>query len=462
LGIETSWLLVVGGSLFTAILLLALTIVRLRYVQRSEHALREAREQAQSYLDAAGVFLVGIDLDGRVLLINRRGAEILGRAEDEVLYRDWFETFVPQDVRVAARAGFAEFVAHAVECGHPLSPTEYPIVDASGGRHLMSWNRSVVRGADGLIASVLSSGEDVTERRHIERQLQFESYLLDSVSDSIIIHEPGGRLLYVNSAAAEMRGMTREELMARDFSSLVAEEYRGLTDQYRDALAEGDAVTFETGHVAADGSTMVLEVHAALVEYEGHGAVASVGRDITARRRDEARIREMAFHDPLTGLANRMLFNDRIELALRQARRRKTAVAILFMDFDHFKKTNDTYGHLAGDRLLALAGNRISDRVRSSDTVARFGGDEFAVVLPDVESLADARAVAESILKVLELPFDLEGASVRMPASIGVAYSPDGAISATEITRLADAAMYAAKNEGRGRMVAHSASGASG
>lgn len=399
------------------------------------------------------MILIGVDFDAKVLLINSTGCELLHTCESEVIGLDWFDSFVPADAREQARASFLAFARHEENGERPETVAEYEVVDALGTHRLIAWNRSLVRDADGVPVSVLSSGEDVTERRQIEHQLQFESYLLDSVSDSIMIHDHTGRILYANSAAAEMRGLTREELMARQIPSLVSPEFAGTYELHRDALQRGEPVIFETGHVRADGTVLPLEVHAAMIEYRGARAIASVGRDITERLQTEERIREMAFHDSLTGLANRMLFNDRLEIALGLARRRQHPVAVLFMDFDRFKETNDTYGHQAGDRLLAFAASRISARVRATDTVARFGGDEFAVVLHDIASADDARAVGESILGELQQPFELEGNAVRMPASIGVAVSLDGDVTADEIMRLADAAMYAAKHAGRGRIV---------
>ena len=203
---------------------------------------------------------------------------------------------------------------------------------------------------------MLSSGQDITERRRVERQLQFESYLLDNVSDSIIIHDIEGTILYSNSSAAKMRGLA-EELMARNFTSLVAPEYLDREPEVRVAPDSKEPVTYEVGYLRADGSTMLLEVRATAVEYEGHCAVASVGRDITERRQSEQKIRHMAFHDPLTGLANRLLFDERLNHALLMAKRRSKPLGLIFFDLDNFKELNDEFGHLVGDRVLAMVAN---------------------------------------------------------------------------------------------------------
>ena len=175
-------------------------------------------------------------------------------------------------------------------------------------------------------------------------------------------------------------------------------------------------------------------------------------RDITESRALEEQLRHQAFHDSLTGIPNRQLFTDRVNHAFRRSVRDRAAIAVLFIDLDNFKSINDTQGHSVGDDVLKVMANRLAVCARDGDTLARFGGDEFAVLLEDLKSLEDAEAAAERIIEELRLPFDVGGLSVTISASIGVSGGAD-ATSPSELMRNADVAMYVAKSDGRGRKV---------
>ncbi len=155
--------------------------------------------------------------------------------------------------------------------------------------------------------------------------------------------------------------------------------------------------------------------------------------------------------DELTGLPNRTLLADRLEQALSLARRRDASVALLFVDLDKFKPVNDTHGHAAGDQLLRSAASRMSDTVRASDTVARFGGDEFIIVLPDVNSAAEAEQVADKIMAAIRVPFSINNDTLALGCSIGIALYPDHASTTESLHQMADRALYQAKSQGRDR-----------
>ncbi|GAA0734574.1 diguanylate cyclase [Dactylosporangium roseum] len=187
-------------------------------------------------------------------------------------------------------------------------------------------------------------------------------------------------------------------------------------------------------------------------------ATAALRKDIERRQETEARLRErehelqhLAFHDPLTGLANRVLFYERVQHALLTHARERHRFAVLFVDLDGFKQVNDSLGHAAGDDVLREVATRLRNCVRASDTVARFGGDEFAVLAEHLATETDAQATANRIVKVVAKPFELYGTPAHISASVGVALS--GAGDADEILREADEAMYRAKSTGKGRYV---------
>jgi diguanylate cyclase (GGDEF)-like protein len=174
--------------------------------------------------------------------------------------------------------------------------------------------------------------------------------------------------------------------------------------------------------------------------------------DIDARKLQEDQIRHQAHHDMLTGLPNRLLFGDRLQQAFLASQREGHSLAVIFFDLDKFKPVNDSYGHAVGDVLLQQAAARLRTTLRASDTLARLGGDEFVVLLPRVANAADARKVAEDILRELTRPFMTEGFTLHISASLGVAVSPDCGEDADTLLRCADGAMYDAKLQGRGRV----------
>lgn len=171
--------------------------------------------------------------------------------------------------------------------------------------------------------------------------------------------------------------------------------------------------------------------------------------DVTERTRSEERIRELAFHDGLTGLPNRLLLADRLEQAIATSERNQTKVGVLFLDLDEFKRVNDTHGHVAGDELLRRMARRLGGCLRSNDTLARYAGDEFVAVLIDLVRPDEAAAIATRMLEAAAEPFDIGGSAVRVGASIGIAISPQDGSTANQLLNHADTAMYRAKGRGK-------------
>ena len=283
----------------------------------------------------------------------------------------------------------------------------------------------------------LAIAVDATKRRHaaarIAQLARTNAVILDSVGEGIVGLDGDGRITFANRAAGH--------LLHRDPNAMLGEPLQPIALAHQ----EGDATL-----VRADGTTFPVDYECVPIR-ENDAAVGAVVafRDVSERRRLEAELVHQAFHDALTGLANRALFRDRVEHALTRTGRNSDHVAVCFLDLDNFKAVNDGLGHEAGDRLLCVVATRLVGATRTHDTVARLGGDEFALLLEGVRDDAEALAIIDRVESAMRLPMSLEGKAVSISASTGIARGGPDAL-AEELLRNADVAMYRAKARGGG------------
>lgn len=294
-----------------------------------------------------------------------------------------------------------------------------------------------------------------SERRH--RQL------LEAANEGICVIQDGV-FRFVNRRFGEMSGHRPADLLDKPLFVVVAPEDAELARERHRARIAGaaDELRYEIRGLTAGGAVRWWEVGGVAIRWQGRPATLNFVTDVTERRALEEDIRKLAFHDPLTGLPNRRLLVDRLQVAIAGCRRNGGTGALMFVDLDHFKRLNDTHGHEAGDRLLSAVGARLRNVVRATDTVARFGGDEFVLLFPTLDpALGDSRQAAQAlalkILGVLEEEHQLEVADAdagvrqvtcRSPGSLGVALF-DADATADAVMQAADRAMYRAKHAGR-------------
>jgi diguanylate cyclase (GGDEF)-like protein/PAS domain S-box-containing protein len=280
---------------------------------------------------------------------------------------------------------------------------------------------------------------------------------LESIGDAVISTDFRGQITFLNAAAQRITGWTQTDAAGR----LIDEVVFLVDAQTRDhcpcpttkAIIEDRTLTIEGPCmlVRRDGTDLAIEQSASPI-HDKHGGVIGavlVVHDVSVARSLANKLARSALHDPLTDLPNRALLADRVEQALTLAHRYSTAVAVLFIDLDHFKSVNDTLGHDVGDALLCDVTQRLLHCVRSSDTVSRIGGDEFVVLLAGASQPEDAAACAEKLLRALNLPYDVAGHRLNITASIGIARFPQDAPNGDILLKRADTAMYQAKLSGR-------------
>ena len=308
------------------------------------------------------------------------------------------------------------------------------------------------------------------ENRHIAWQLESSErkyrYLVDSSPDIIYTLDHEGRFTFVNDRVQQLLGFSREELIGEHYSVLIQEDdvlranyvfnegrgdyrlSRNVELRLKSRHAKGEVRTFTHELMTISFNASDTSPEPDLTQRELFGTYG-VARDITDRKRADELITYQAYHDILTDLPNRVLFKDRLGLAVLQAKRNDASLALMFIDLDRFKLVNDTLGHAIGDKLLQQAAVRLKACLRSGDTLARLGGDEFTAVLPELSDRQDAVLIAEKFLECLRQPFQLAGQSVHISASIGIAIYPGDGESTDELIRNSDIAMYQMKAEGK-------------
>jgi diguanylate cyclase (GGDEF)-like protein/PAS domain S-box-containing protein len=301
----------------------------------------------------------------------------------------------------------------------------------------------------------------------LENSEKLYRYLVDSSPDIIYTLNHEGRFTFVNDRAYQLLGFSREELIGKHYSILVHEEdlerARYVFNERRvDERASRNVELRLKCHSGGNqdrtfnNTLMTISLNSIGMHVPDHDVKTleffgtyGVARDITDRKRAEEVISYQAYHDILTDLPNRMLFKDRLGLAVIQAKRKLTELAVMFIDLDRFKLVNDTLGHVKGDELLQQVSLRLKDCLRRGDTLARQGGDEFTIVLPELRDRDDAKLIADKFLECLHKPFDLDGHEVHISASIGIAIYPCDGESIDELLRHADIAMYQVKALGK-------------
>ena len=287
------------------------------------------------------------------------------------------------------------------------------------------------------------------------RGLEPDLSLLELLPEGVLLCDSNGRIVYANRRLEAMTGYRQGGLVGRTVEVLVPDGVRAAHRKHRDEYQSRPrprsmgSVDHDYAVRRADGSTFSADIALGPLERAGGRQVIAVVRDITDRKHLEAALAHRALHDPLTGLANRTLFFDRLRQAMLTARRERRQVAIVILDLDQFKSVNDQYGHQAGDQVLRKAAQRLSRGLRRSDTVARIGGDEFAWVLPGIGGRQAAAVMMAKLLRTVSARFSFEGKLIQVGVSAGMAIFPDDGEDVDTLIRAADVELYADKRHAR-------------
>ncbi|MGE5477176.1 MAG: EAL domain-containing protein [Bacteroidales bacterium] len=424
---------------------------------RVEVALRQSEDRFRAVFQNAGVGVVLSEAEGRIVQANPAFCSMVGYAEAELVGRSLRDLSHPED---AARA---DALRGEMRAGGRDSYNLTKRYVARDGR--VVWGRltvTAVRDAELEHADArftVTVVEDVTERKRLEDHMRLSATVFENSGDGLFVTDDHCNIVHVNPAFTEITGFEAEDVMGKSPKVLSSgrhgpEFYERMWESLRSVGKwQGEIWDRRKSGEMFAGWQNIAVVRNSLGEITNYVAVIS---DITSRKQVEERLSYQANHDPLTRLPNRTLFHERLSRAVARAHRNQSLVALLFIDLDRFKQVNDTLGHLAGDMLLQQVAERLTGATRQGDTVARLSGDEFTVILEDVQDPRDAAVVAHKILHMLVETFDLGGHEAHISSSIGVALYPVDAGDAQTLIKLADAAMYRAKHLGRNGCQFHS------
>jgi diguanylate cyclase (GGDEF)-like protein/PAS domain S-box-containing protein len=424
----------------------------------AEDRLASANAQRKAVLDAAtNVSIIATDSLGTITVFNAGAERILGYAAEEMIgVRSLLAVHRDEEIATHGAAlaeafgreigGFEALVFRAAIEG--LEEREWTYVRRSGETVTVLVSVTALRSDDGAIAGFLHVATDVTARKEAEETLRKQTAAMTASMDGIAILNERLEFAYLNDALATLFGYGEAaSILGRSFCDLYEppEQVRIITYVIPAVQQRGRWRGEATG-LRRDGGTFPQEM--SLTAIDGGGVVVVV-RDITERTYAEEQIKHLAYHDALTGLPNRLLFKDRLTVAISHAQRDHRRLAVVFLDLDRFKVINDSLGHNIGDQLLQAVAARVQSCLRDSDTVARLGGDEFTLLLADLARSDDAAPVASKILEAVRHPFTIEGREFFITTSIGISLYPEDGTDAESLIKNADTAMYQAKEQGR-------------
>lgn len=446
----------VAGILIIASALLVGFVVVFLYKRASADLKRRKRLenkllQLSQALEQSPVSVVITDTKGTIEYVNPKFSETTGYSRSEVVGKN---PRVLQSGKMPS--DFYKKLWNTILSGRIWSG-EFINTRKSGEQFWEKATISPIKDKAGRTTHFVGIKEDISELKKADRQLRnslkFFQQLIDVIPTPVFYKDHKGHYRGCNKPFEAFAGVKRQDIVGKTVYDLLSKD---LADKFHakdlELLSNPGIQVYESEIKSADGVRHhVLFNKATFSDPDGSiGGIVGVMMDITERKKNEEQITHLALHDNLTGLPNRYLFFDRLQHAIGNADRNRSMVALLYFDLDGFKEVNDQFGHMEGDHVLKEIGSRLIEVIRATDTVARIGGDEFAIILPDLKIKDPAADIARKIIHSISRAFDIRGQAVCVGASIGISIYPEHAADAEEMVHKADAAMYQVKNKGKG------------
>lgn len=413
-----------------------------------EQELRTKQAELAAANDSSPLGLFHTDANGQCTYVNRAYEEMSGLSGEQALGAGWARSVHPQD-RLKV---FQAWRQSAREC-RPYQGI-YRFVHQDGGVVWASVKMAPIL-VDGKVLGYVGSVDDITARRAAEKALQESEQHLRTIADTlpalVAYVDSEQRFRFNNLAYERVFGIPREAIRGKTMRELLGEALYQRAAPYVERALHGETVRFEVDELRNGEYRCTEATYTPQFDAEGGQVVGFhvMGHDITAKKIHERRLVEMTQIDSMTGLLNRAGFEKKLAEAMAHSRKSQALMAVIYMDIDHFKEINDSYGHPIGDALLKSFVARLLRTLRATDSVARLGGDEFSIIMEKLTKPEDAAAIARKIGSVMRHPFALEGHTVNVSASIGLAYYDGGTQGSDELVKLADDMLYQAKKAGR-------------
>ena len=444
-----AWIIALG-LLFGLLILTGIALVALnRRIRKSQQTLAEFSQNFEGFLNQTTDLVYFKDLQGRLVFCSQTFAELAG-------YMDWHDMIGQSEQALNLPEGIMQLQAgdnEVLQLAEPDLNLMLCLQIGQASRWLMT-NKWPLFNNQQQLVGVFAMSRDISEMKQAEASLKLAASVFVHAREGIIITDPNGDIVDVNDSFTRITGYNRKEVLGRN--PRILKSGRQSREFYQDlwhALIEKGHWYGEMWNRRKDGEVFAQMTTISAVRNEAGEVEHYVGlhTDITNLKEHQKQLEHIAHYDVLTNLPNRALLADRLQQAMLQTERRESVLAVVFLDLDGFKIVNDTYGHEVGDQLLIQLSQKMKQALRKSDTLARIGGDEFVVVLTDLEQASDCEPLLHRLLEATSSPVMISDNMLQVSASIGVTLYPSDAVEAEQLIRHADLAMYQAKQSGKNR-----------
>jgi len=408
-----------------------------------------SKDYVDSIIASLGEMLLVTDHQGHIITANPAALNVLGYSEKELIGMSVNDLLSKDNMLLNDSEKKSLIQKGAVKS------IEVNFIGKNGQNIPVLVSISLLQDGSEKQRQIVHAARDMTQQKKAERELRLAAKVMDTVSNAIMVSDMKGNIQLINPAFVRITGYQPEEVIGKNPRILQSgrqspEFYKKM---WKGILEEG----YWEGEIwnRRKNGTIYPEwliITTIKDEYNNISHYVSTFLDITERKDFEIKLEHLANHDPLTGLPNRLLFIDRLSHAMQISKRSQSKTALIFIDIDGFKLINDTHGHNVGDVLLQKIANRLQSCVRTSDTVARVGGDEFVMIIENIADIDRAIEIADKALLLMRKTFIIDDLECQVGASLGLSIYPDDSVDLDELTRQADAAMYHAKKSGRNRI----------
>ncbi|MFA4916000.1 MAG: PAS domain S-box protein [Syntrophales bacterium] len=420
--------------------------------KNTEETLRKSEERFRTIIETMEDGYAETDRNGNITFVNKALSRQYGHSRDELIGKNLRKYLDPEYVPHVFQS-----LAEISKTGNAVSGLQTKAIHKNGTKRYTESSVSLIKNAKGQPTGFRSIVRDITDRRAAEETLRKSEErfrtIVETMGESYAETDIDGKITFVNEAKLRLTGHRRDELIGKRLDTHIdPEDIPSLSKILTEILQTGNAVSdIPLTCIRKDGTKRHTETSISMIK-DTNGQPAGfrgIMHDITDRKMAEDTIKQLAYHDALTGLPNRLLLRDRLDMAIVHAERNKKKLAMMMLDLDKFKDVNDTLGHQMGDLLLRAVAHRLTGLFRQGDTVSRLGGDEFVVLLPEITGAEDTAAIAEKIIASFQEPSQCNGSEISITTSIGIAIFPEHGKDKDTLLKHADIAMYRAKETGR-------------